>query len=54
MRSVVRNPQERVTASSLHERYQPKVGVRRVQQLMQDADHLRCSRMKSAPRLTTD
>ncbi len=41
-------------ASSLHTRYQTEVGVRRVQQLMQEADHLRWSRMKSAPRLTSD
>ena len=52
--SVVRETEERVTASSLHACYQPIVGVRRVQQLMQDADHLRWSRMKSVPRLTTD
>ena len=54
MRSVVRDPEERVTASRLLTRYQPKVGLRRVQQLMQEAEHLRWTRITSAPRLTED
>ena len=51
-RSVIRDPNERVTASRLVARYQPKVGIRRVQQLMQEVEHLPWTRIKSVPRLT--
>ena len=54
MRSVVRSPLERVTASKLVLIYRPKVGVRRVQNLMNEADHLRWTRISSAPMLTSD
>ena len=53
-RSVSRAPNERITASKLVKVYRPAVGVRRVQQLMQEADYLPWVRMKTAPRLTQD
>ena len=52
VRSVVPAPAERVTASTLVSTYRPKVGVRRVQQLMQEAANLQLKRMEKAPRLT--
>ena len=54
MRSVVRAPEERVTASTLVSTYQLRVRIRRFQQLMQEADHLRWFRVRSAPRLTDE
>ena len=54
MRSFVLSPLERVTAPKLVSIYRPKVGVRRVQQLMNEADHLRWTRISSEPMLTSD
>ena len=52
MRRVVRAPNERISASRLVSTYQTSVGLRRVQQFMHEADHLRWSRIRNAPRLT--
>ena len=54
MRSVVRSPTERVTASKLVSIYRPNVGVRRVQQLMNEADHLQWTHISSAPMFTSN
>ena len=51
MRSVVRAPNERVSTSRLVSTYEPSAGVRRVQQLMREADYLRWSRIRKASRL---
>ena len=53
-RGVARAPNERITASKFVKVYWPAVGVRRVQQLMQDADYLNWVRMRTVPRLTQD
>ena len=53
-KSQVRAPAERVTAYTLVSTYQPLVGICHVQQLMQEADHLRWCRVRSAPRSTDE
>ena len=54
LRSKVRAPKERATASTLVSKYREKAGVRRIQQLMQDADHLLRTHITRAPRLSDD
>ena len=54
LRSVALAPDERVTASTLISKYKPRVGVKRVQQLMQESDQLRWNRIKRASLLSDD
>ena len=55
-RTIIRNirlsPNERVTARSLVAQYEPGIGVRRVQQLLQKSSKVSWQRMKPVPRLT--
>ena len=51
-RTVRKSREERVTASTLIAKYDPVVGVRRVQQLLHDSAQACWTRMRPAPRLT--
>ena len=54
IRSIVRAPGEHVTTYTIVSIYRTNVGIRRVQQLMQQAANLKWTRIVSAPRLTED
>ncbi len=53
-RTIRLHRDERVTASSLVSKYQSPVGIRRVQQLLQESFQIAWARMRPAPRLTEE